>query len=83
MLLLPVTTLEGAREMAERLREGVEQMVVEAQAERVKVRASFGVAAMAAPEENAEADPEAWETLLEQADDALYRAKKKGRNRVE
>ena len=83
MLLLPVTTLEGARELAERLREGVEQMVVEAQAERVQVRASFGVAALAAPEEDAPVDAEAWETLIEQADDALYRAKKKGRNRVE
>ncbi|MEO5364583.1 MAG: diguanylate cyclase [Magnetococcus sp. DMHC-8] len=69
-LVLPNTSLEGAKRMAERLRSGVEQMRVET----LQVTISVGVAIHPllgqTPEE-----------LREAADQALYQAKQAGRNR--
>jgi diguanylate cyclase (GGDEF)-like protein len=75
VLVLPETTAAAAREVAERLRVAVAEMVVEHEGERIGVRLSAGVAAwpecVAAPED-----------LLEASDRALYAAKRGGRNRV-
>jgi diguanylate cyclase (GGDEF)-like protein len=82
ILLLPETGMTGARELAERLRERVDATGVEFRGEHIKVHASFGVATMeAALLTNPDAN--AWETLLQRADAALYCAKEGGRNRVE
>ncbi|MBF0460032.1 MAG: diguanylate cyclase [Magnetococcales bacterium] len=69
-LILPSTSLEGAKRMAERLRSGVEQMAVNG----LQVTISVGVAIypLVGP------DPEA---LQKAADAALYLAKRTGRNR--
>lgn len=70
-VLLPKADLEGASQVAERLRAAIEAHKIAG----VKVTASFGVAQC----EPALADPPAF---VEKADQALYKAKEGGRNRV-
>lgn len=72
LLILPSTDQEGAAVVAERIREGIEAMIVE----EVKVTVSLGVAAFP---ESAAPTPEA---LVGAADKALYDAKRGGRNQV-
>jgi diguanylate cyclase (GGDEF)-like protein len=73
VVLLPDTTLEGARVVAERIRSAVERIEVGACA-RITVSIGIGYA------------PDAWNVegtaLLEAADRALYEAKDHGRNNV-
>jgi diguanylate cyclase (GGDEF)-like protein len=75
-VVLPETGMEGALQVADRLRRAVEDAQIETQEGLAKVTASFGVMA-AVPGRNAEV--EEW---LRQADLALYEAKQGGRNRV-
>jgi diguanylate cyclase (GGDEF)-like protein len=70
-VLLPKADLEGAAQVAERLRSAIEAHKIAG----VKVTASFGVAQC----EPGLADPPAF---VEKADQALYQAKEGGRNRV-
>jgi len=70
VVLLPSTPAVGASTVAETMRDGIERSVYE-------VTASVGVAT-AAPRGDV-----APETLVVLADDALYLAKQRGRNRVE
>lgn len=75
-LILPNTDLKGATLVAERLREMIESEVIEFEDVQVKVTISAGVCSsvmLANEDENA---------LLEQADKALYEAKRAGRNQV-
>ncbi len=75
-LVLPETTLQGAREMAEHLRQRVALHRFHYEGRAFHVTISLGVAATTGEE---------WLTtseLLEQADARLYRAKREGRNRV-
>lgn len=76
-VMLPGSTLEQAREVGERLREDVEANLGSALHDHpgVRVTMSFGVAEL----EPSMADPGA---LIDLADQALYHAKKNGRNRV-
>jgi len=71
VILLPATGTTAALELAERLRSAIEQ---HSGMERA-VTASFGVA-------TADAGASDAKTLVEQADQALYNAKRSGRNRV-
>jgi diguanylate cyclase (GGDEF)-like protein len=71
VVLLPGATRQGAGELAERLRRAVEGEAVE----QIPVTASFGVAASGR-------EGLAFRTLFEAADEALYRSKAAGRNRV-
>jgi len=82
VILLPNTSLEGARELAGRLRDRVASLEIELRNGRVPVAASFGIAAMGVHPLGA-TSVENWERILERADAALYRAKASGRNRVE
>ena len=75
-VLLPQTDVQGAREVAERLRARVESLVVRTRETEIRVTASFGVAMYTA---RSGAGPR----LFERADKALYAAKHAGRNRVE
>lgn len=77
MLVLPETDLEGARVVAERVRASIEALEVLAGDSRVAVTVSAGCAVLSLPRVG-DVD-----TLVRAADDALYRAKSAGRNRVE
>jgi diguanylate cyclase (GGDEF)-like protein len=74
-VLAPGTDLDGAVQLAERIRAALEARVVRApDGSRIAVTASFGVAA--APAESTPAE------LVGAADEALYGAKHDGKNRV-
>lgn len=76
-LVLPDTDLEGARALAEQLRQGLEALDLPHPATPAgRVSASFGVSAHAPRVE------ERVERLVDAADRALYRAKSEGRNCV-
>jgi diguanylate cyclase (GGDEF)-like protein len=76
-ILLPETRIEGARVIAERIREAVFRTPVEVDGELIPISVSVGVASHATDKEVSA------EILLKKADLALYRAKATGRNRVE
>jgi diguanylate cyclase (GGDEF)-like protein len=75
VVLLPETGAEGARELAERLRQAVERRPVRHGGREISVTASFGVAAF--PDCASTKDE-----LFPAADHALYAAKSGGRNQV-
>lgn len=74
MLLLPDTDAAGAKQVAEKLRQAVQDLSVHVKGTVVELTASFGVAALG----------RGWdfEDLLRRADQAMYQAKTLGRNRV-
>jgi diguanylate cyclase (GGDEF)-like protein len=74
-IVLPETSLEGARALAEGLREKVEQSRFVFQNEPIRVTISVGVA------ELADSDRTSLD-LIKTADEKLYAAKRGGRNRV-
>lgn len=73
--LLINQNLEQTRLVAERLRKAIEQMPISMNSESVTVTISLGIADSSFCSDH--------ETLLKLADDALYAAKRKGRNMVE
>lgn len=74
VVLLPATGPEGALLLAERLRGDTEGLELEENGERVSVTTSAGVATLGAGDASMDA-------LLQRADEALYAAKRAGRNR--
>lgn len=72
-VVMPETNLEQAIQTAERLRKAVETLPSHTLPTSLTI--SFGVVSMTRWDNN--------KTILKRADDALYQAKKKGRNRVE
>jgi diguanylate cyclase (GGDEF)-like protein len=75
-LVLPDTALQGALTVAENLREGIAALELGTAARRGPLTASFGVAQAAIDGSDRLVD------LVKRADDALYRAKREGRNCV-
>ncbi len=77
VILLPNTALDGAKVVAEKLREAVESLVIKLHSDiTLKITISLGVAQVNTKEHKN------IEYALKEADDALYRAKDSGRNRV-
>jgi diguanylate cyclase (GGDEF)-like protein len=74
LLLLPETQLNGARDVADRLRSSAESRLLGLSGLKNDVTLTFGVAAFA-PGTSVEA-------CLKAADDALYQGKRAGRNQV-
>lgn len=72
VILMPGTSLQGAKMVAEKLRRVVENAVFP---EVKKVTCSFGVTSLE--------EEDTIKSFFERADEALYEAKKNGRNRVE
>jgi two-component system, cell cycle response regulator len=77
VILARETGADGARVLAERCREGIASGRFEHGGQVVPMTASFGVA------EFADGKPPTPEGLIQAADEAMYLAKKHGRNRVE
>ena len=77
-VILPNTDSEGAYHLTEAIRQGVAEMKIPHAASTVKdsVTASFGVSTTIPCEDRSP------ETLISRADEALYSAKKEGRNRI-
>jgi diguanylate cyclase (GGDEF)-like protein len=79
VVVLPGTDLEGAYNLAERMREGIEALrlpiVGDEDAEPLRVTASFGAAALPACADTVRG-------LVAAADEALYQAKRGGKNRT-
>ncbi len=73
-VILPHTDLEGARDVAERLRRAIESMEVNVNETIISVTTSIGVTLIA--------DDMTQLSAMEAADSALYEAKKSGRNKV-
>ncbi len=80
LAVLPETDLAGARAIAERLRQAIEAMRVEFEGQPLGVTVSLGVADALPGHHPVARDVE---RLVARADEALYRAKAAGRNRVE
>ncbi|RII25769.1 MAG: diguanylate cyclase response regulator [Geobacter sp.] len=76
-IVLPTTPLEGARIAAERMRETVQSLSFEPPLEKLIVTGSYGIATYPSCGVNDS------DSLFQKADEALYRAKELGRNRVE
>ena len=78
VVILPETNSEEAMLVGEKLRVAIESTIFRDAREEYRVTASFGQACCKpAVEDNFSKD-----TLITQADQALYEAKEKGRNRV-
>jgi diguanylate cyclase (GGDEF)-like protein len=78
-VILPETTLRGATATAEKIRAVLQATPVMTRAGPLQISASFGAAALAPSSDSA---PLCAALLLRQADEALYRSKVAGRNRV-
>jgi len=75
-MLVPNTGVEGALQVAERLRRAVSEMTVTTPRGEIRLTVSIGVAV-------AERGGEPLESLMQRLDAALYRAKQGGRDRVD
>lgn len=73
--LLPSTAVAGAAQLAERIRQSVANLAVEAGGHRLSLKVSIGVASLGE-------HGGSWDELVNQADRAMYAAKRGGRNRV-
>jgi len=81
LMVLPETTLEGARNFAEKVRQRIERMEVPTEGGKsVRVTISIGISSREGARDDGRARARA---LLAAADEALYAAKRDGRNRVE
>jgi len=75
ILILPNTKISGALKLAMRIKEEVENHIFEYGKEKIKVTTSIGITSVSLND--------SVESLLERVDEALYDAKRKGRNRIE
>jgi len=74
LIILPDSDIDRACSVAEKIRKTVEELVITFSGKAVSVTISMGVATMS--------DGETSNNLIARSDEALYTAKKKGRNRV-
>jgi diguanylate cyclase (GGDEF)-like protein/PAS domain S-box-containing protein len=68
-------TLQEAYNVSERLRKRIAKHIIQANGKDISIKISVGVAELSG-------DEKSWDSLLYRADQALYLAKKAGRNRV-
>jgi diguanylate cyclase (GGDEF)-like protein len=73
-IILPMTKLDDALAVAERLRKAVAGMKIDYEGKQISVTMSFGVAMLGS-------QPVEVDGLIKMADEALYEAKRNGRNR--
>jgi len=75
-VVMPSTGIDGATCFARRLRRALAERVIDTDAGALRITASIGVA-------GCQVDDRSIDTALQRADQAMYRAKNGGRNRVE
>jgi len=75
IILLPNTKVSGALKLAHRIKEEVEKNNFQFGNKNIKITTSAGITSASLSD--------SLESLLERVDEALYDAKKKGRNRIE
>jgi two-component system, cell cycle response regulator len=78
LVVVPASDATGALGVAERIRNAISGQPIQTPAGEINITASFGLAVS-----DGGADPRDPQALLRQADEALYRAKDRGRNRSE
>ena len=83
VLLLPETDLETAREVIEKVREMVGRLPFHFRDEHIQITMSFGLIEFKDGAQGSDPREIKQAILFERADEALYRAKANGRNRVE
>jgi len=74
IILFPCTNIDGARKVVERMRKHAEESAIQLDAKVLNFTASFGITEMSPGTEFSEA--------VKTVDQALYKAKEGGRNRV-
>lgn len=76
IILLPDTQLASGGQVADKLRQQIENRIFRAEGHAIRITASFGVAQLRLPQRMPS-------NYYAECDKALYQAKQKGRNRVE
>ena len=74
-IILPETDAESARVICERIREAIEKSTVSTSAGDIQYTVSMGIAQLTETPEN-------YMQWMQKADEALYKAKESGRNKV-
>ncbi|WP_017445631.1 GGDEF domain-containing protein [Gayadomonas joobiniege] len=74
-ILMPSSDLKSSFHLLNRLRLGIAELTTFYQAQNIRITASFGLTALSETNDTSE-------NLIEQADQALYKAKQNGRNQV-
>ncbi len=83
VIILPMTSAQQSYKLAERIRAGVEALRTPTPIGDVSVTISVGIVELIrAPRAN-DAEPETLDNLIRSADEAMYAAKRAGRNRIE
>lgn len=82
-VLLPETTLEGARLVAEKIRKNIEKAPITCDDGIFTVTASIGVSTIIPKQESSMGIASGIDTFFSIMDKALYKAKRMGKNRVE
>lgn len=80
VVILPETEIEGALVVAERIRQGIQSIPLSCREQRLTITASGGVASSS---QAGNCECVTSKSLVQAADEALYRAKNNGRNRIE
>ena len=75
VIVLPNTKLSGAMKLAERIRETIQNHTFDFNGKKINVTVSIGITSVGVND--------SYESLISRADEALYEAKEKGRNRIE
>lgn len=77
LIILPDVNIHGAMDFAERLRDGISKRIIEDKETNISIAASISVGVSSFGEHTSDKDE-----IINQADKALYEAKRTGRNKV-
>ena len=82
-IILPNTTLKQAKQLAQRMRFAFDAQSISLNGDTIHCTASFGIATLDLTQATSDVLPQnAFDELLNSADQAMMQAKREGRNRV-